>query len=144
MVCEYAVLLSARWVNAVSDARLCATVGSVEPLTQPMWVFDEGDKFVHRAVTFVPGLYKIFDEILVNAADNKQNDPSMSKIDVIIDQAAGTISVLNDGAWCGTAKHRPECPHTSANTCFAWGRMIRVHVLSYVVARPWHSCRDAL
>jgi DNA gyrase/topoisomerase IV subunit B len=24
-----------------------------------------------RNITFVPGLYKIFDEILVNAADNK-------------------------------------------------------------------------
>lgn len=26
---------------------------------------------VFRNITFVPGLYKIFDEILVNAADNK-------------------------------------------------------------------------
>ena len=26
---------------------------------------------IHRNTTFVPGLYKIFDEILVNAADNK-------------------------------------------------------------------------
>jgi hypothetical protein len=31
---------------------------------------------VSRSVTYVPGLYKIFDEILVNAADNKVSPPS--------------------------------------------------------------------
>ena len=35
-------------------------------------------------VEFVPVLYKIFDEILVNAADNKQRDPSMTKIEIEI------------------------------------------------------------
>lgn len=41
-----------------------------------MWVLDTATKkLVYRPITFVPGLYKIFDEILVNAADNKQRDP---------------------------------------------------------------------
>lgn len=41
-------------------------------MTQLMWVFDaETKKMVNRNVTFVPGFFKIFDEILVNAADNK-------------------------------------------------------------------------
>ena len=40
-------------------------VGSVEETTQPMWVWDEEkEAIVHRQITFVPGLYKIFDEIL--------------------------------------------------------------------------------
>ena len=40
-------------------------VGSVEETTQPMWVWDEEkEAIVNRPVTFVPGLYKIFDEIL--------------------------------------------------------------------------------
>lgn len=30
----------------------------------------------------VPGLYKIFDEIIVNASDNKQRDPTMDTIKV--------------------------------------------------------------
>lgn len=30
---------------------------------------------VLKDISYVPGLYKIFDEILVNAADNKQRDP---------------------------------------------------------------------
>jgi DNA gyrase/topoisomerase IV subunit B len=51
-----------------------------------------------RKVSFVPGLYKIFDEILVNAADNKQRDPSMKNIKVVVDREKGEISVENDGA----------------------------------------------
>lgn len=40
---------------------------------------------VHKNINFVPGLYKIFDEILVNAADNKVRDPSMDTLRVDID-----------------------------------------------------------
>jgi DNA topoisomerase-2 len=50
-----------------------------------------------RKVSFVPGLYKIFDEILVNAADNKQRDPSMKAIKVVVDRESGLISIENDG-----------------------------------------------
>ena len=40
-------------------------VGSVEETTENMYVFDDEKKaIVKRQVTFVPGLYKIFDEIL--------------------------------------------------------------------------------
>ena len=40
-------------------------IGSVEEAAQPMWVYDEEkDAIVSRQVSFVPGLYKIFDEIL--------------------------------------------------------------------------------
>ncbi len=36
-----------------------------------MKVFNDSDgKFEQRDIEYVPGLYKIFDEILVNAADN--------------------------------------------------------------------------
>ncbi|MBN3308692.1 TOP2A topoisomerase, partial [Amia calva] len=60
-------------------------IGSVEPVTQQMWVYDEGLGMNCRDVTFVPGLYKIFDEILVNAADNKQRDKNMTCIKINID-----------------------------------------------------------
>lgn len=40
-------------------------VGSVEPLKQTMWVYDDVlDAIVSKEITYVPGLYKIFDEIL--------------------------------------------------------------------------------
>ena len=74
-----------------------------------MWVFDkESEKVVQRDVTYVPGLYKIFDEIVVNAADNKQRDPTMDRINVTIDQEAGTISVWNNGNGIPVVMHSTE------------------------------------
>jgi DNA topoisomerase-2 len=60
-------------------------VGSIEHQQQLVWVHD-GERMVQRQVSFVPGLYKIFDEILVNAADNKVRDPSMDTVRVNIDE----------------------------------------------------------
>lgn len=61
-------------------------IGSVEPVTEVMWIFDkEKDMMVQKEIKYVPGLYKIFDEILVNAADNKQRDPKMDIIKIDID-----------------------------------------------------------
>ncbi|BGP57010.1 DNA topoisomerase 2 [Rhodotorula sphaerocarpa] len=84
-------------------------IGSVEPVTQPMWVYDqEMEKMVYRQTTFTPGFYKIFDEILVNAADNKVRDPSMSEIRVAIDSEKHTISVKNDGQGIPVEIHKKE------------------------------------
>ncbi|KAG9234935.1 putative DNA topoisomerase 2 [Amylocarpus encephaloides] len=84
-------------------------IGSVEHTNQNMWVFNsETSQMEFREVTFVPGLYKIFDEILVNAADNKQNDPSMKLIKVTIDREKGEISVENDGAGIPIEIHQKE------------------------------------
>jgi DNA topoisomerase-2 len=35
-----------------------------------VWVVNEANKLEFRQINYVPGLYKIFDEILVNASDN--------------------------------------------------------------------------
>ncbi|CAB1111878.1 unnamed protein product [Ectocarpus sp. CCAP 1310/34] len=76
-------------------------------MSQEMWVYDEvADSIVKRAVTFVPGLYKIFDEIIVNAADNKQRDENMSKLKVTLDAESGKISVWNDGAGIPIQMHK--------------------------------------
>ncbi|XP_009867181.1 PREDICTED: DNA topoisomerase 2-alpha, partial [Apaloderma vittatum] len=83
-------------------------IGSVETVTQQMWVFDEDVGLNCRDVTFVPGLYKIFDEILVNAADNKQRDKSMSCIKVTIDVENNTISVWNNGRGIPVVEHKVE------------------------------------
>lgn len=40
-------------------------IGSVEPIKQNMWVYDaETDAVVSKEITYTPGLYKIFDELL--------------------------------------------------------------------------------
>jgi DNA topoisomerase-2 len=73
-------------------------IGSIERTESQMWVYNsETSSMELRDVSYVPGLYKIFDEILVNAADNKQNDKSMNEIRVTIDRESGEISVWNNG-----------------------------------------------
>ncbi|XP_051681623.2 DNA topoisomerase 2-alpha isoform X2 [Oryctolagus cuniculus] len=83
-------------------------IGSVELVTQHMWVYDEDVGINYREVTFVPGLYKIFDEILVNAADNKQRDPKMSCIRVTIDPENNLISIWNNGKGIPVVEHKVE------------------------------------
>ncbi|PMD50714.1 putative DNA topoisomerase 2 [Hyaloscypha bicolor E] len=84
-------------------------IGSVERATEIMWVFNtETSQMELRKVSFVPGLYKIFDEILVNAADNKQRDSSMKVIKVTVDRQNGQISVENDGAGIPIEIHKKE------------------------------------
>ncbi|KAH7527912.1 hypothetical protein FEM48_Zijuj05G0016600 [Ziziphus jujuba var. spinosa] len=82
-------------------------IGSIEKHTQTLWVY-QNDEMVHRSVTYVPGLYKIFDEILVNAADNKQRDPSMDSLKVIIDVEQNCISVYNNGDGVPVEIHQEE------------------------------------
>uniref|UniRef100_A0A8C7U109 DNA topoisomerase 2 n=1 Tax=Oncorhynchus mykiss TaxID=8022 RepID=A0A8C7U109_ONCMY len=83
-------------------------IGSVEPVTQQMWVFDEDLGMNLREITYVPGLYKIFDEILVNAADNKQRDKSMSTIKISIDPESNTITIWNNGKGIPVVEHKDE------------------------------------
>ncbi|XP_071645421.1 DNA topoisomerase 2 isoform X2 [Temnothorax longispinosus] len=84
-------------------------IGSVEPLTEMMWVFDkEKEMMVQKEIRYVPGLYKIFDEILVNAADNKQRDPKMDMIKIDIDSENNTISVWNNGKGIPVVIHKDE------------------------------------
>ena len=74
-----------------------------------MWCFDaETESMVFKEVTIVPGLYKIFDEILVNAADNKIRDPSMKNIRVKIDAENNIIEVMNDGKGIPIEMHTKE------------------------------------
>lgn len=84
-------------------------IGSVERSEKQMWVYNtELDSMELREVSFVPGLYKIFDEILVNAADNKQRDKNMDTIKVTVDREKGEISVLNNGRGIPIEMHQKE------------------------------------
>lgn len=91
-------------------------VGSVEKQTAQLWVHVPAapgappgpPQLALRTIAFVPGLYKIFDEILVNAADNKTRDPSMTCVRVDIDTAAGSVRVYNDGAGIPVELHKTE------------------------------------
>ncbi|ESK98132.1 dna topoisomerase ii [Moniliophthora roreri MCA 2997] len=84
-------------------------IGSVETITQTMWTYDADTKrMVYRDVKYVPGFFKIVDEILVNAADNKINDPSMDTIKIEINVEECIISVYNNGRGIPIEMHSQE------------------------------------
>jgi DNA topoisomerase-2 len=84
-------------------------IGSVEKVSELMWVYDsEKDMIVQKQIEYVPGLYKIFDEILVNAADNKQRDKKMDCIKIDINSETNTVSVWNNGQGIPVAMHKDE------------------------------------
>ncbi|OAP56438.1 DNA topoisomerase 2 [Fonsecaea erecta] len=84
-------------------------IGSVERTERQMWVYNsEQDCMEFREISFVPGIFKIFDEILVNAADNKQNDKKMDEIRVTVDREKGEVSVWNNGRGIPIEIHSKE------------------------------------
>ncbi|KAF5021893.1 hypothetical protein F66182_6041 [Fusarium sp. NRRL 66182] len=87
-------------------------IGSVVRTESEMWVLDKDTtQMDRRKITYVPGLYKIFDEILVNAADNKQadnKDHTQTYIKVTVDRSAGEISVENNGNGIPVVMHSKE------------------------------------
>ena len=89
-------------------------IGSVEKQTAVMWVHSPPSapgalpKLEQKSISYVPGLYKIFDEILVNAADNKVRDPSMTCVRVDVDPVTGTVRVYNDGDGIPVEMHKDE------------------------------------
>ena len=82
-------------------------IGSIEKATPEMWIVLE-EKMVYQQITYVPGLYKIFDEILVNAADNAQRDKNMKEIRISISAKENKVAIRNDGKGIEIRKHKKE------------------------------------
>ena len=89
-------------------ARPDTYIGDIEPTTEEHWILniDENDKSDNTSLTFtveknkinfVPGLLKIFDEIIVNSRDHSTNDKTCDTIKVNINVEENTISVFNNG-----------------------------------------------
>lgn len=84
-------------------------IGSVESTEQQMWVFNKESQLMeYKNISFVPGLFKIFDEIMVNAADVKQRNTSMTYLKVSIDRESGEIVVENNGKGIPVEIHEKE------------------------------------
>ena len=75
-------------------------IGSVEEEQRPMWALERRGRgrVVSKNVSFVPGLLKIFDEVLVNAVDNRQRDKKMRRLEVSLDD--GSSSGTPSAAMC--------------------------------------------
>jgi|LauGreDrversion4_1035100.scaffolds.fasta_scaffold00753_8 DNA topoisomerase-2 len=90
-------------------------VGSTEVSREVMWVFEESSShIVPKDMEWVPALYKLFDESIVNCRDHVirmlhsplSDKQFVSSISVAID-ADGTLTLTNDGSGVDVAKH-PE------------------------------------
>ena len=87
-------------------------IGSVEPDDQIMWVFNSHtNKLEKRNIVYIPGLYKIFDEILVNARDHSVRDKKCQNMYITINQELGEISVWNDGDGIPIEVHKEHKMH---------------------------------
>jgi DNA topoisomerase-2 len=73
-------------------------VGGVEFDSHKMRVYDRvTNKIISKIIKFVPGLYKIYDEILVNSRDHSINDNTCTNIKITINKEDGYIECYNDG-----------------------------------------------
>lgn len=76
---------------------------------ETVWLKNPESRIINpKEVTYPPGLLKIFDEILVNAADNKSRDPMMNRLEVWLDRESSRISVWNNGVGLPVAIHPTE------------------------------------
>jgi DNA topoisomerase-2 len=90
-------------------------IGSVENVDASMWVYDDlTNKIVLRDIEYIPGLYKLFDEGIVNCRDHVvrmiQSNMIEKKFVTYIDTTItedGVITLSNDGNGIDIAKH-PE------------------------------------
>jgi len=90
-------------------------IGSVENVDADMWVYDDlTEKISLKTIEYIPGLYKLFDEGIVNCRDHvirmiqstMLEKKFVTHIDIDINQD-GTITMTNDGNGIDIAKH-PE------------------------------------
>ena len=90
-------------------------IGSVENVDASMYVFDDAtNRIVLKQVEYIPGLYKLFDEGVVNCRDHvirmlqssADNKRLVTSIETTVSED-GTITLSNDGNGIDIAKH-PE------------------------------------
>jgi DNA topoisomerase-2 len=82
-------------------------VSSIAPDDINMWVFDDAtERFEYRNINIPPGLYKIFDEILVNTRDHTVRDKTCKNIKISLDKDSGRITVWNDGKGIPVEMHK--------------------------------------
>jgi len=90
-------------------------IGSVENVDAQMWVYDDlTNRIALRDIEYIPGLYKLFDEGIVNCRDHVirmiQSTMLEKKFVTYIDTSIsddGKITMANDGNGIDIAKH-PE------------------------------------
>jgi DNA topoisomerase-2 len=91
-------------------------IGTIQPHTLDTYIVDNNNKIIKKQITYIPGLFKIFDEALVNAIDHsvrtrnelaegKSETIIVKNIKVLINKATGYIEIFNDGNGIEIIKH---------------------------------------
>jgi len=94
-------------------------IGSIEHISSEVYIYDnENKKIKEKTIDYIPGLYKLFDEGIVNcrdhiirmqqliaASDDKKNYP-VNNINITIDDD-GIVTLMNDGNGIDVSIH-PE------------------------------------
>ena len=83
--------------------------------TLPLWNESE-NKIEFKEGEYIPAIYNIYNEILVNARDqiirikqrNNKTDIPVKKLKITIDRESGEISIYNDGTGIDIAEHPSE------------------------------------
>ena len=84
-------------------------IGGVEHEITTQWVLNQDkSKMIQKQISYVPGLFKIYDEILVNAADQAVEDATMNEIRVTIDRESNRITIMNTGKGIPCVVHEKE------------------------------------
>jgi len=93
-------------------------IGSVEEIDSNLWILDDKEnKIIEKNIKYIPGLFKLFDEGIVNCRDhvvrmsqaiinNIENSLPVTNIEITV-QEDGTIIMMNDGNGIDVAEH-PE------------------------------------
>lgn len=92
-------------------------IGSIENVDENLWI-NQDTMILRKTIQYIPGLYKLFDEGIVNCRDhvvrmiqrqatNYDGTKLVSYINVDVNPADGTITMENDGNGIDIAKH-PE------------------------------------
>jgi DNA topoisomerase-2 len=93
-------------------------IGSVENVDSHMWIMNEtNERIIEKNINYIPGLFKLFDEGIVNCRDHVvrmqskieqkvDNSLPVTYIDISI-QDDGTIVMINDGNGIDVVQH-PE------------------------------------
>lgn len=85
-------------------------IGSLESDEQTMWTYDDQSATAqYETISYVSGLYKIFDEMIVNALDHvvreQGSDTPVKDIRVSIDRNSGEIEIVNSGTGLEIVMH---------------------------------------
>ena len=89
-------------------------MGGSDLIEEVLPILQEDTTIKTETFEYIPALYNIFNEILVNARDqvvrlqqNKSKNP-VTCLKITIDKGSGLITIYNDGEGIDVAKHPTE------------------------------------